>query len=465
MRRRVCLALGTVALVVSWAACSHDMSVVPRPGAKDASGEDGPRGDRGPDLVQDARREEAADKTPALDLKQPDSKPWPDQAIPDKQVVPDQAPPDKPVILDQTPPDKQVVPDQAPPADSKSVDSTPWPDLAQPDSVPTGCDDKVKNGSETDVDCGGSVCRKCKDTKKCKIFTDCLSGDCSNYICKAGCVHQPVSQDCTTQKFGADWCRISSGCFQMGSPWYEKCRSSTTETQHPVTLSRSIEIQRTEVTQGQFDTLMHYKPSFFSKCGTSCPVEKVNWWEAAAFCNVLSKQAGKTQCYSCTGVGNQVKCTTVTAYTGSKIYACPGYRLPTEAEWEYAYRAGSTTGFYSGTVSGLPDCTYAEANATSIGWYGANAKKTTHLVKQKQANAWGLYDMAGNVYEWCEDGDKKDLGSGATMDPYTPVTAARACRGGSFHAAASHLRAANRIFHAAKDRRDYLGFRCVRSLE
>lgn len=151
---------------------------------------------------------------------------------------------------------------------------------------------------------------------------------------------------------------------------------------------------------------------------TDCPVEYVNWNEAATYCNALSSQKGLDQCYTCTGSGPSVTCSEATAYSGIKIFDCPGYRLPTDAEWEYAYRAGSTTAFYpsDGNSGTITDCDN-DPNADKIGWYRYNSAVTyagcenlsssggdpcsgPHPVGQKAPNAWGLYDMGGNVYEY-----------------------------------------------------------------
>jgi len=141
--------------------------------------------------------------------------------------------------------------------------------------------------------------------------------------------------------------KINKGTFKMGSPAAEKCHY-TDEEQHDVTLTHDFEIQTTEVTQAQFKALMSYNPSVFKSCGDNCPVEKVKWYEAAAYCNALSAKIGYAQCYTCTNSGTMVTCTWAVGYENEKTYKCPGYRLPTEAEWEYAYRAGTQTAYYNG---------------------------------------------------------------------------------------------------------------------
>ena len=103
-----------------------------------------------------------------------------------------------------------------------------------------------------------------------------------------------------------------------------------------------------------------------------------------------------TPCYSCTGKGATAACKVAAASAGMAIYNCKGYRLPTEAEWEYAYRAGTTWPLYSGN---LPTPCISHANATLIGWYKNNSYNRTHQVAKKKKNAWGLHDMAGNVSE------------------------------------------------------------------
>ncbi len=255
------------------------------------------------------------------------------------------------------------------------------------------------------------------------------------------------------------WTTIPGGTFQMGSPSSEKCRYSS-ETQHQVTLTHKFEIMSTEVTQAQFSSLMSYSPSYFSSCGGTCPVEKVNWHEAAAYANALSAQKGKAKCYACTGSDGSVTCSEASTYAGKKVYTCPGYRLPTEAEWEYAYRAGTSTAFYNG---GITSCYGKDPNLDKIGWYDQNSSSKTHPVGGKAPNAWGLYDMAGNVWEWCHD-RYGTYPSSSVTDPVGTAGSNRVKRGGGWYYYAAYARAADRYNSSPGDRNTYLGIRLARSV-
>ena len=307
------------------------------------------------------------------------------------------------------------------------------------------CSDSVKNGNETDVDCGGGTCPKCASGKKCVAASDCSSGMCSGGVCQS-----------TTP---SGWTTIKAGTFKMGSPTGEKCRGSD-ETQHQVTLSNNFMIQSTEVTQAQFNAVMANKPSKFTSCGGTCPVEQVTWHEAVAYCNALSQKDGLTACYTCTGSGKSMTCKETMATVGKGIYSCKGYRLPTEAEWEYAYRSGTATALYSGSIT---NCTSSDNNADKIGWYSTNSSSKPHPAGQKSSNAWGLYDMAGNVWEWCHDGYQNSLGSSAVVDPVFSAPT-KVMRGGSWLNPPNKMRGAGRNKYAPANSHATVGFRCVKTL-
>jgi sulfatase modifying factor 1 len=266
------------------------------------------------------------------------------------------------------------------------------------------------------------------------------------------------------------WINVAAGAFTMGSPTTEPCREPTQdpETQHQVTLTRKFEMLSTEVTQSQFNAEMGYNPSGFTGGSLNRPVETVTWHEAITYCNALSVKKKLTPCYTCSGSGKKATCSAKSAYAGSKIYTCLGYRLPTEAEWEYAYRAGTKTAYHSGAndPASCTSCTKKEVQLDKIGWYTCNSFVVTHRVASKQPNAWGLYDMAGNVWEWCHDRAELDLGSTAVTDPCgTSSYDFVMCRGGCWGLHPSYLRAASRNgFFDPTTRKSWIGFRVVRSL-
>ncbi|MCK6573451.1 formylglycine-generating enzyme family protein, partial [Myxococcota bacterium] len=232
----------------------------------------------------------------------------------------------------------------------------------------------------------------------------------------------------------AGYVTIPTGEFTMGSPSGEKGRDGD-ETPHRVRITRGFYLKATEVTQGEWESVMGSNPSGFTDCGKTCPVENVSWNDAVSYLNKLSDREGLGRCYDASG-----------AFVG---LSCKGYRLPTEAEWEYAARAG-TTGARHGDLD-------------AVAWYDGNSGSTTHPVGKKRSNAWGLYDMLGNVSEWTNDryGDYAD---GTGTDPVGPASGEiRVRRGGSWVNNAQGVRAALRRGSTPDYRSGSLGFRPLRA--
>jgi formylglycine-generating enzyme required for sulfatase activity len=215
---------------------------------------------------------------------------------------------------------------------------------------------------------------------------------------------------------------IAAGKFMMGSPPEEEGGFENEGPQTEVTLTRPYWLGRTVVTQAQFVAVMKFNPSKFE--GADRPVEEVTWNQAMEFCRKLTERE--------TAAGRL-----------PEGYA---YTLPTEAQWEYACRAG-TTGPFAG-----------DGKIDDMGWYSLNADNTTHPVGQKRANAWGLYDMHGNVWEWCRDA--YDAYPGGSVSDYTgPIFGVTyVIRGGAFYTGARFCRSAHRNA-GNSDANNFLGFR------
>jgi len=263
---------------------------------------------------------------------------------------------------------------------------------------------------------------------------------------------------------------VSPGSFRMGSPATELGHEDR-EASREVTLTRAFEIGVFEVGQAEFVALMGYDPSAFSGCPT-CPVESITWNEAAAFANALSAAAGLEACFACAGSGRGGACDLDARWPTP--YACPGYRMPTEAEWEYAARAGEEASFPGGgdlrvdrgyeddcrAGTQLDDGSWLEEQA----WYTCNAGGRTHPTGLLRPNGLRLYDVLGNVLEWCFDRYDAQPASGPAVDPWGGAAAsARAKRGGSWHTPSAHHRFAyrNGLHQPTSD--DHLGLRLART--
>ena len=222
-----------------------------------------------------------------------------------------------------------------------------------------------------------------------------------------------------TNSLGMEFIWIEAGRFLMGSPVDEEGRNAD-ELQHEVRISEGFWMGKYEVTQGEWQSVMGANPSFYKDCGPLCPVDSVSWIDAEEFIRRLNgRESGR----------------------GYR------YRLPTEAEWEYAARAGTTGARY-----GVLDL---------IAWYGDNSGFETHPVGQKRANAWGLHDMLGNVWEWTGDRYGR-YPSGSVTDPQgPPAGSGRVIRGGGWLNFAGYVRSAYRGPYSPGFR--HIGFRLIRT--
>ena len=222
---------------------------------------------------------------------------------------------------------------------------------------------------------------------------------------------------------GIEFVLIPAGKFMMGS---DK-GGDDEKPVHEAHLSKPFYLGQYEVTQGQWQAVMGHNPSRF-KGDPNLPVEQVTWEDVQAFIRRLNaRESGTT------------------------------YRLPTEAEWEYAARAGTTTDYSFGDDPRL---------LGEYAWYAENAERKTHPVGQKKANAWGLHDMHGNVWEWVQDWYSKPYPSGTVTDPQGPASGSiRVYRGGSWITHARNCRVSYRNDQAPGGRVVYVGFRLLRTVE
>jgi formylglycine-generating enzyme required for sulfatase activity len=237
---------------------------------------------------------------------------------------------------------------------------------------------------------------------------------------------------------------ISNGSFTMGQADGNSDESPT----RTVTISNGFFMGKYEVTQEQYQKIMGTNPSHFTT-DTNLPVEQVSWYYAVSFCNKLSINQGLKPCYTDSDGSTTIN----SGDTVTCDWSANGYRLPTEAEWEYCCRAGTTTIYSCG-----------DSFDSAYGWYYSNSSSKTHVVGTKTANPWGLHDMHGNVWEWCWDWYDSDYYSANdNSDPRGPDSGSVLVnRGGSWDYFASYLRSADRHSYYPNGTSDYIGFRVLR---
>jgi formylglycine-generating enzyme required for sulfatase activity len=315
--------------------------------------------------------------------------------------------------------------------DSSIVDSG----IAREDASQTGVDGDV------DVDAGVPITRDASEPNE----TD------------AGEMTLP---DASLHPFTTRMTLIPAGTFMMGSERTDPAGLGPEFPVHEVTISRPFWLGTTEVTQLEYQSIIGVNPSHFKDCGLDCPVDLVSWGDSIAFLNELSRREGLEVCYD----GSAEDWT----FRGVE---CAGYRMPTEAEWEYAVRAGtSTTAFYAGDITVLDldqdtACQVIDPVLDQLAWYCANSGDRPHPAGMKMPNAFGLYDMLGNTWEWVNDWQDAYI-AGPVVDPVGPDTDDRMQkmrRGGAYRTTARMTRSATRVWDLSTAGHYCIGFRVART--
>jgi len=295
----------------------------------------------------------------------------------------------------------------------------------------------------------------------CKGDDDMLCGVCKQDPCKCN----------TAAPEGMVW--VPAGSFTMGPDIWSIYYGGNGEETVEVTFSKGFYIGKYLVTQDLYETVMETNPSYFhggagrepeeGEVQGKRPVEQVNWYHAIAFCNRLSILEGLTPVYSVEGISNtnagawlHTEVPTSNNATWNAVTAdwtTNGYRLPTDAQWEFAARGGNSSEGY--TYSGSND-------VGEVAWYSANSGSKTHEVGKKAPNELGIYDMSGNLWEWCWD-RYENYPSGPVTDYTGAVSGSfRVIRGGSWYDSAELAQSVGRIYDSPDGRDSTLGFRLVR---